>query len=723
MDLSSLSTEDLQAIRAGNLGSVSTEGLQAIRGIAPAPKQPSIADRLLSSMAGRAVKGVNSVVEGGAEMLPYGLGVVSGLGGAAPNPVSKFFFDESRRVRQMNKDNEAVYAGAKERSGVTGTDYARMGGTVLGGAALGAALPAAPLSTASRAAFGFGVGGSSAALAPTGEVDDAQFANKKALQTLIGGGTGAVMTPAIGAIVDRGGPLIDKMINRFSGGPKLTEPQILERVRFQLGRENVDLNTFPPAARERVVKEVGDALKRGEKLDGAALLRKMDMDVFGGGTQGQITRDPAQWNREFNLRQVENAGEPLVDQAMKVRTETGQRLSAYGGSTTATPFEAGNSAMAALMGKDKPAKAAVDAAYAAARGADGRYAPINVQQFSKAANDALDEGQLGYVLPGPVKNLLNDVSTGKVPLNVNTSTQIESFLSGQARDLRTAGNRQGALAVDKVLGALRGADLIDDVATSMPSASSSMAPRNGMQIGMNDSPLLIGRESASREMVPYVAPPAAPAVPMQAREAFQAAKKLAAERFKTHDKIPGLKAALEGDIAPEKFVSKFVVGGDIKDVAELSKYMPEDGKKAIADQLAKHLERAAFGTNRTKDGVMAVERYNSTLDRLGKEKLSAFFPEEVVDDLYRIGRVNSYVSQQPAGITPNRSGTAGAIANLLQRIQGVPVAVPIIRGMVNQGRAASALSPNVPSDPIPVLTPALRNLLGTVPAGLGVVSE
>ena len=46
----------------------------------------------------------------------------------------------------------------------------------------------------------------------------------------------------------------------------------------------------------------------------------------------------------------------------------------------------------------------------------------------KAANDALDAGQFGHYLPAQIRNLLNDVSTGTVPLNVNTAVQIDSVL-------------------------------------------------------------------------------------------------------------------------------------------------------------------------------------------------------------------------------------------------------------------------------------------------------
>jgi hypothetical protein len=60
----------------------------------------------------------------------------------------------------------------------------------------------------------------------------------------------------------------------------------------------------------------------------------------------------------------------------------------------------------------------VDDAYNAARDSAGRYVDLDNVGFVKAANDALDEGMLGALPAGQVRNMLKDVSTGKIPLNV-----------------------------------------------------------------------------------------------------------------------------------------------------------------------------------------------------------------------------------------------------------------------------------------------------------------
>lgn len=641
---------------------------------------PTLAERVLASPVGAALKGASSIVEGGAELLPHVLSTVTSAGGTMPNAVSDWLAEESRRVRAINAQNEAAYQQARSRTGREGMDAGRLVGELGSGVALGMVVPGAtvPTSVTGRAAYGAAVGAGSGALAPTREVDDQRFLEQKAAQMGAGAVAGGVATPVVGAIVDRVVPLVDRLVGRWMGGPKMSETMLTERIRFELGRADIDFGTLPEAARKQIVKEVSEALQKGKRLDAAALSRKLDLDAFGGGTQGQITRDPAQWNREFNLRQIENAGEPLVNQVRAVREATGQRLSQLGADVPGDAADRGRAVMESLQRADAPLKGAVDDAYRAARGAAGRQSRLQPWQFAQTANDALDEGQLGAVLPGEVRRVMNQVATGDIPLTVDTASQIQSLLSAQARMLRQAGNREGAKAVDMVSDALRATDL---------------------EAGAPDA----------------------------ARKAFDSAKRLAAVRFQLQKAAPAYKAAVDAlsdplEFPPEKFLNQYVLRASADTVKNLAGVLPQDGADAVRSHIAKHLQEAAFGQNIAGDGPMAVERYTKALNALGRKKLAAFFPEEAVDELYRISRVNAYVSQQPAGITPNRSGTAGALFNLLQRIQGVPVAVPVIRGMVNQSRATSALSPQVPSEAIPVLTPALRDRLPLVPAAGGVVA-
>ncbi len=645
----------------------------------PPDQAPSAAERVLASPAGRFLKGASAIIDGPAEMLPYTLGLGASLGGAAPNRLADWLFEESRRVRQMNAEGQQIMQQARERTGNTGTDVAGTLGNVAGGVVLGMAVPGAvPATAMGRAIYGAGVGGVGGAMAPTGEVDDRRFAEEKAAQTAFGAVTGALATPVLGAVIDRVGPIMDKWL---SAGKKQTmSPQlVIDRLRFELAREGVNLSDLDRGMRDRIGREVAAALREGKTLDAAALARKLDFEALGvQGTRGQITRDPAQWNREFNLRQVEGAGEPLVAQVRAVREATGRRLAELGGDAAGDAGDRGAAAIASLQRADEPVRGMVDDAYNAARNAAGRQSRLQPWQFAQMANDALDSGNLGAVLPGEVRTIMNRVATGEIPLTVDAASQMQSLFAAQARMLRQAGNREGALAVDKVAEALRATDL-EKGATGA------------------------------------------------AREAFNAAKKLANARFQTMKAAPAYKAALDAaadpqKFPPEKFLDQFVIRANREAVRNLSEILPEDGANAVRQHLVKHLQDAAFGANRTGDGPMAVERYLKALDAVGKPKLRAFFPADVVADLYRIGRVNAYVTQQPAGIVPNRSGTAAALVNVLQRIPGANLVIGAGRGLANERAVIDALTPEVTPQSLPVLTPALRDLLPLVPAAGGVVA-
>jgi len=190
-------------------------------------------------------------------------------------------------------------------------------------------------------------------------------------------------------------------------------------------------------------------------------------------------------------------------------------------------FAGGQKIASGLGSIDARARSAVDDAYNAARDSAGRHVELDNVGFVKSANDALDEGMLGHYLPDQVRNMLNDVSTGKIPLNVNTAVQMDSVLSAAQR---------GALPAErKALGAVR--DALNNATPANNTGADALA-------------------------------------------AFQGARKLAAERFKLHEAIPALKAAANGDVPADDFVRKFVINGDALELRGMAKLLKEHAPEA-----------------------------------------------------------------------------------------------------------------------------------------------
>lgn len=422
-------------------------------------------------------------------------------------------------------------------------------------------------------------------------------------------------------------------------------------------------------------QKVLESLKVGKQVDPAALLRLDDfksLDIEP--TLGWVGRDPIQYAREMNLRGIEGVGDPLMARMTKGGNVLQQRL-AKPAEGALDRYTAGDSLINSLSKYDAGVKSGVDDSYKLARGSDGRSAQLDTATFSKLANDALDYEQLGHYLPAPTRAMLNDISSGKVPFNVNTQVQLDSVLSAAQRS--SGRGSPEALAIGKIKDALKNTPLADEAA-------------------------LAGSETQAL---------------------FSAAKGKALNRFKEQDSAPGYKAAIDGTTAPDDFVNRFIINGKTDEVKALSgifkKSDPEAFQLARA-QIGEKLQRAAFGDNLAGDSPFATARYMQAVRQIGVPKLSAFFNASEVDAFLTMGRVGTYMKQAPSGATVNASNTAAAIANL--GIPGNSLIKSIASGAYNavtrRSRVNNALAAKIPSENVPIPGNHLKYLMYADEAGI-----
>lgn len=517
------------------------------------------------------------------------------------------------------KAKEAEYEAARARAGRSGFDAARLAGNVAApsNVALASRIPAAA-GTLARVGTGAAAGAVGAMATP--EADAENYWRNTALKGATGGLAGAALAPVAGAV----GDAIGRIAGRFRGPPAAPPPipgppgshpadAYIAQAANEAGQS---INDIPQSLLERLRAQAQHALSQGQDLDTAAALRKADFEAIGQQPLlGQITRDPMQFARERNLRGIAGAGEPIAAR-LAGQTE-GLNRTLGGFAQGADEAFAGGQKIARGLGSiDARARGVVDEAYNAARDSAGRYVDLDHVGFVKAANDALDEGMLGHYLPAQVRNMLNDVSTGKIPLNVNTAVQMDSVLSAAQR---------GALPAErKALGVVR-------------DALNSANPANNT-----------GADALA---------------------AFQGARKLAAERFKLHEAIPALKAAANGDVPADDFVRKFIINGDaleLRGMANLLKeHAPEAYQQARA-QIGDELRRAGFGENIAGDKPFSQERFNAKLRQMGTARLQAFFTPEEIATMRTAGRVGAYMESPPAGSAVNYSNTGSAVVNAAQ---------------------------------------------------------
>lgn len=647
--------------------------------------------KVQASVPGRIVQGARDPIDAGAQILSRVVPepVIDALdyfpkkmrNSSSPllSTIGHRFFADPRpaAVDQSIRENERQYQGSRRATVPrnlssppdAGFDAARLVGNMLSPVSTGAArlLPTAATTTLKRAAAGAAAGAVGGAATPV--VDDTKdFWTQKVVGTGLGGLAGSMAAPVAGKVLDAVSPRINALLARVTSateaGDVRASLQADEAIANALRKMGTTADEVGAARMQQLRQEVLTALRTGRQIDPAALLRQGDFRSLGvEPTAGQLTRDATQFARERNLRGVAGVGEPLMQRFETQNQTLGQRLSALRGAPM-HPYEADRSILQSLQVFDTGQKRAVDEAYGVARDHLGRAAPMDVPGFSAAANRSLDEGMLGYYLPVEVRNILNDVSRGRIPFNVDTAVQIDSVL---ARAQRSAGyGSPQALAIGKVRDALNGAGIGDNVGED-------------------------------------------------AKRAFDAARELARSRFATHERAPGLKAAAEG-AAPDDFFRRFVLGGDVTEVQAMAAALDPGGRQAARARIGDELLRAAFGNNTAGDKIFTPERFATALRMIGPEKLRVFFSPAEVEQLGQISRVGAYINSVPTAAAVNYSNTAGALFSILGRVPGVPSSIGLANALksaaTNQLVVNRAVRPGPVDSTLAPLSPAAQSRIG-----------
>lgn len=646
--MAALDFDDIPAAGKAS-GGLSFDDIPAAQPAAPMPRRTipaqelSFGERLMSSLpkgaqdwfASPSVAGVNV----GRGSVAHGLAM-----GAADPVVGAVQLATGGMVSPVNRAidaKDAEYEAARNASGRSGFDAARFAGNVASPAsiAVGAAVPIKAATTLGRAGQGAVAGMVGGASAPVLNADDA-FWGAKAVQTGAGAVGGAVLAPIAGKATDA-------ILRRMPKDPvKVTQEanRIMAEGVNRLRREGIEVTQFDI---DKLRQQVVTALENGIEVDPAAIARRQDFAELGiSPTLGQITRDPLQYARERNLSGVSGVGEPLsvrlTDQSRRIQELLGQQAA-----NAADDATAGDTILSALRSVDARVKGGVDTAYAQARDHLGRAAPMDVGFFSKEANLVLDGEMLGGVLPPTARNILNDVTLGKIPFNVNTAIQIDQTLSR----LQRGGSPAEAYAIGKVR----------DVLNKTP-------------IGDN-----VGED---------------------AKRAFDAARGLARDRFALLDQVPALKAAVEGGQSVDTVVRRFLINGKSEEVAALAKVLPDEARQEARRQFGAALERAAYGEDAANAGRFAPERFARFLNAPGmRQKLSAFFSPDEVAQFDRIARVGGYIKSAPEGAPVNTSNSAAAVFNLISRIPGVPAGVGLLTSAKNAATNQSIIRKALAAQP------------------------
>lgn len=451
---------------------------------------------------------------------------------------------------------------------------------------------------------------------------------------LIGGVAGGLVPGAAGSAVNAG----KRLLNR------LTPQQMDVQISQVLQRAGMDYSQVPERARQSLRTQMQDALRAGQELDPAAVRRLAEFQTIGATpTRGMVTQDPVRITQEMNLAKMgANAGDDGLQGLARVQNQNNTRLINVmneAGANRGDAFAAGQGAIGAIQAQDEALAGRVSSLYQQARDTSGRSAQLDGAAFTRTANQMLDEGLLGGALPPDVANHMNRIARGEVPFDVNYAEQLKTRIAALQRATNDGSARMA-------LGMVRRA--LDE--TPLMSAP---------QVNPGNLPA-----------VPGTVPPSPAALGQESIDAFNQARQAARHRFGWQESARPIEAALNG-AQPDDFVQKFVIRGTVADASALAKNAPT---AEVKNAILAHLKDKALGGSADEVGKFSQSAYNKALNQIGDRKLALFFSPEELQQVRMLGRVASYMQNQPVGSAVNNSNSGALLLgkgiDLLNKLPG-----------------------------------------------------
>lgn len=518
-----------------------------------------------------------------------------------------------------------------------GIDWSRLGGNIGMTLPLMRAPGGSSASLLMRMLSGAGAGGVTGGLTFTPEGES------KGTQVAAGVGFGGAV-PVVGKALGAGA---SKIMDWVRPAAQVPAQRIAGELEVKLQQQGLDWNKLTGDVQKSLLADAEKTLNAGGTLDDVMLQRKALIESVGAKpTKASVTRAPRDWQEEKNLRGVQNAGEPivrreqenaaaLVDYLGKLRTGTGGK--------SGTALEAGESAIGALKGQDAEKEKAVGALYDAFR-----------------ASGAQDSNVPGTKIADMMGKVADEIGVENIPPAV----------LNRLKEFGFAGAKQ-----TKVL-TVNEADKLNRLI-------------NNNNPGNGPASTALGRiKSAVNEALLEVEPSG-----QQGVEALKTARAAAAQRFAEQKAGKGITAAID-DVSPDRFVQKFVVGADARDLramlGELRK-SPEGGQ-AVADVKGHILDtlllKATGATNADDVAGKAFSgtRFAKALDSIAPEKLQMLFSPNELLGLRNLQKASKLLTEEVPFSDVNHSKTTAALANLLQKIGNTPMLGQIVAPLIGTAK-------------------------------------
>lgn len=484
---------------------------------------------------------------------------------------------------------------------------------------------------AAQAARAGAIGG---ALQPVSPGKQDEFFREKMFQAGTGAATGALAQPALEMGAAGVQKIADSVIRRGSGVLTKASDEVAYKIASQAAaQQGMRFDQLSKATQQSILKDVQETLKKYGGVNTAAVGRQADfMELGVDPLKPWVTRDPVEWGQYKNLEGAKDAGEPLIQARAGLDRKLMERLSSLRGKgNTGDAFESGRIIQEGFSAKHNAARQNVTALYDKFRETAPNVA-ADPKRMVDTILDAVEKDALGDFL-GPLRNLVNDFATGKRPTTPDSLYRAQQVANAVVRK----GGAEGMAARKIVEG-------IDNELEQMGRDMSAVGPEMAKA-----AELLKKARGAHRSL------------------------KMAEEA------IPALKAVAEGTFAPEDFLGKYLVGGDVREVAAMWANSDAKMKQAARSQITDYLKKTASGGGAEDAAVFRQARFGEILDSPGmKQKLEIILGQKGVEEVKRVYRAAESAIRTPAGARYNTSGTAIEMMNLLKRSTGLPVLGPMV---------------------------------------------
>lgn len=328
-------------------------------------------------------------------------------------------------------------------------------------------------------------------------------------------------------------------------------------------------------------------------------------------TRGQATQDVNLLSDEMNMRgknpelanRFNEQNGKLIENMNAIRDKAAPDV--FG----VNHIENAETVINAYKALDDTRTADISAKYKALKDAAGGDFPIDGKQFAANAERMLGKELKTDFLPSALAKQLDRYKNGETM----TFEQFEAMRTNLASEMRKAersgdGNAKAAASIVRT--ALEDLPLSGDAANLKPLAN-------------------------------------------EARSAAKA-------RFDMLKKDPAYDAAVN-DVAPDKFINKYIIGGNKRDLEALTAQLGKgsEGHQAVSAAVVNYLKDKAGVIN--DNGNFSQAGYNKALRQLDP-KLLELVDGETAQQLKALGNVSRYTQAQPRGSYVNQSNTfvAGA---------------------------------------------------------------